>query len=309
MALGGGIRSILRNGGLLMGGGWVEMLARLTYIVFMTRYLGAGDYGIWTYVMAAYGLVIGLSTLGLEAQIPIRLNQAPERATQILGTALSLRLATLALTGAGLAGFALWAETDPTLQLALLLTVPALAGRSLITWVRAVFMAMERTAIQVRLSITFRILEVTLGILLMAAGAGLFAVLTLHALSWVTEALLGLRLVRRHKGLSLQWHSDLAWGMLRQGWLLGLAGATTVGLMSLPVLLLRPILNDFATLGPVALAFQGVTIIAATGLPFFAAALPVLSRAVASGDRRARHYAPLSAIAVVLLTGLGTWIG
>ncbi|MEM9792759.1 MAG: oligosaccharide flippase family protein, partial [Pseudomonadota bacterium] len=112
MALGRGMKSILRNGGLMVGSGWVEIASRLIYIVFVTRYLGAQDYGVWTYAMAAYGLVIGLSTLGLETLIPVRMHQTADRVQEILSTALCLRLVTLLVAGMGLILFAMLAEED-----------------------------------------------------------------------------------------------------------------------------------------------------------------------------------------------------
>ena len=45
--MGTGIKSIIRNGALLMGSNWVEIGLRALYLVAITRYLGSELYGIW----------------------------------------------------------------------------------------------------------------------------------------------------------------------------------------------------------------------------------------------------------------------
>jgi len=159
-----------------------------------------------------------------------------------------------------------------------------------------------------------RVTEVVCGIALLAAGWGLIAVLVLHSLFWLVEAAIGLGmarswLTRYRPRLDIGETIDL----VRKGAVIGLAASLTGWLMAGPVLMLRHVDGDLARLGQFSIALQLAMIMVASVQPFFAAALPVLSRSVTRGDPRLVFYGGLTVLAALLgcgaLAGLGFLVG
>ena len=95
------VRKIAGNASWLMVERLVTMGANLVVSILMARYLGPGDFGLFSYVIALVALVGFLSYLGLDSTVTRRLSEEPERTSVILGTAFFLRL------GGSLAGFAI----------------------------------------------------------------------------------------------------------------------------------------------------------------------------------------------------------
>ena len=310
LILGSGIRSILRNGILLTGSNWIETGLRAIYLVAITRYLGAELYGIWAYAAAAYGFAIALTGFGFETLLPIRLGTDRRDAGRVLGASLWLRLALLGVAALALAGFAAVAESRPTAELALLLMVPALLGRGVAMWGRVVYVGYERAGILVRTAAVLRLVEVTAGVTLLAAGGGLIAIIILHATVWVAEAALSLRIIgTRLAPYKVRFDRAEVVDLLRQGAVLGLAAALTNWLLAGPLLLLRWIEGDLARLGQLGLGLQLATLMVASLQPFLSAALPVLGRSVARADPRLASYPAITALVALLIGGVAALLG
>lgn len=90
---------------------------------------------------------------------------------------------------------------------------------------------------------------------------------------------------------------------------LGLAASLTGWLVSGPLLLLRHVGGDLATLGRFSLAMQIAMILVASAQPFLATALPVLSRSDARDDPRVASYGRMTALATVLLSVAAAGLG
>lgn len=310
LTAGTGISSIIRNGAFLMGSNWVETALRAVYLVAITRYLGAELYGVWAYAAAAYGFLLGLTGFGLEVLLPVRLGSDKRDAAGFVELTLSLRLGLLGLAALGLAAYALWAEPPGTTRLAVLLMIPALCGRGVALWVRTVFLGFERVGSYVKVAVAMRLAEVACGVAVLVSGGGLLAIVVLHSLAWVAEAAVGLSMVRRRlTPRRPRLHTGRAAELLRQGAVLGLAASLTGWLVSGPLLLLRHVGGDLATLGQFSLAMQIAMILVASAQPFLATALPVLSRSDARDDPRVESYGRMTALAAILLSAAAAVLG
>jgi O-antigen/teichoic acid export membrane protein len=297
-----------------MGSNWIETVLNGVYVVAISHFLGAELYGAWAYAAAAYGFVLGLTWFGMDMLLPMRLGADRRDSAGFVGVTLALRLALLGIAAVGLAVYALVYEPPGTTRLALLLVIPALYGRGLALWARVVFIGYERAGSYMKMAAGVRVTEVVCGIALLAAGWGLIAVLVLHSLFWLVEAAIGLGmarswLTRYRPRLDIGETIDL----VRKGAVIGLAASLTGWLMAGPVLMLRHVDGDLARLGQFSIALQLAMIMVASVQPFFAAALPVLSRSVTRGDPRLVFYGGLTVLAALLgcgaLAGLGFLVG
>ena len=300
LQVGNGIRSILKNGGYLAGAAWIEIGLRTIYLLFITRMLGPDLYGVWAYVIATYGLAVGMVSFGSETLLPRQLGATKANADSYTGTALTLRLSLQLLVTDGLVFFAFLALPEGTTRTVLLLSVPAFFGRGLSIWARAIFVGYERTPLHVRLTTVFRCLEVLCGIAALVLGGGLVALILVHSLFWSLEAIAGILQIRRHL-TPLRPRIDRAFmvDMVRQGIALGMASALGAWMLAGPIVLLRHESGDLAIVGQVALALQFTTLLVASSQPFLAAALPILSRSAKMGDPRVATYGRASFLAAM----------
>lgn len=88
-----GFKKILSNTGFLFGERVFNMVLSLVVGIYVARYLGPDDYGLWQYAHSLVALFTAIAGLG-AANIVIRdLVNTPERESEILGTTFSLMLA------------------------------------------------------------------------------------------------------------------------------------------------------------------------------------------------------------------------
>jgi O-antigen/teichoic acid export membrane protein len=302
---GRGFVSILRNGLLLLGANWVEALLRLVYAAAITRFLGAEDFGVWTYSLAAYTLLVGMTNLGFETLLPLRIGADAGSAAREARTGFVLRMAILVVAALVLAIAALFLEPDAQLRTALLLVVPALLGRGLSLYARWVLVGVERADIPLRVAVAMRSLEVIAGLALLAAGAGILALIALHALGWMADGLLSLRLLQgKVPMVEARFDPETARQLVRHGLPLGAAAGFTQWLTSGPIVLVRGLFGDVVLAGQIGLALQITQMAVASIRPFFLTALPVLARSEARGDRRVRLFGVLTLGASLVVFGL-----
>lgn len=312
--LGDGAVSILRNGANLLGSHWAEAALRLAYAAAITRILGAEQFGIWSYALALYTLLIGLVGFGFETQIPLRLGTSRDRLPVIGRTGLVIRLGLLGVAGLVLVLIGLVAEDPGVTRTAILLSLPALLGRGLSLYARWLFVGLETTRIVVRITIAMRFMEVLIGLAFLLSGAGILALIAVHAVAWIAEGLLSLAFLhRKTKALGGNFDRTLAIELLRKGLPLGSAAGLSQWLTTGPILMIRTLFGDLALVGQFALA-QQIVVMAVTSIrPFFLAALPVLGRATERGDKTAERFGSFTGTSTVFvfLAGalLAYWLG
>jgi O-antigen/teichoic acid export membrane protein len=306
-------RSIVGNGGRLMGLQWIETALNTLYFAIMARWLGPALFGHWAYGVAACVLIIGLLGFGLDPLVMLRVGRDRSGAGDFVGLMLTLRLVLLGLGALVLAAYALLGEPDPLGRLVLLLLVPALIGRGVALSIRVCFLAYERMADYAKFVALFRGTEAACGILWLLAGGGLIGVVLLHALCWVGEAGFGVSRIHfrlTHITLRCAWRP--AKQTLAEGAVLGLSAAAYTVLASGPIMILRHTAVGMPALGQFAIVQSLTMILAGSAQTFFTAALPVLSRSAPEPDvgiAYGRIAASVIAAGAALAAAVGWMIG
>jgi O-antigen/teichoic acid export membrane protein len=295
-----GIASILRNGAFLTGTQWAEAGLRGLYAILIARLLGPELYGVWSLATTTYAFVISFTFFGLETIIPLKLGQ-DRNASRFLGTTFMLRFALVVLAAVLLTIYAFTAEGDPSNQLALMLVLPALIGRGLVLWARTVFLGLDRSSVAFRLAVGFRLIEVCLGLTLLYLGAGVFALLTIHAGAWLAEAAFSFRAVQRNVDIPRAVDRTELKDILARGSVLGLSAAGLGALTAVPLIYTRFLTNDLDVVGQLALASQIAALVVMGIQGVFSAAVPIVGRAMARSDPRLRNYPGLLALLTVLV--------
>lgn len=269
-------------------------MIRFAYIIAITRILGPEQYGLWAYVTSAYVLAIGTVAFGLETLAPIRLGADKSDARSFAAGALYMRLALLGVASVGIVIFAFLSEAPGPVRAALLLSIPALLGRSVANLVRAIFVGHENVGGYFRIAASVRIFEFLTGLTILVAGGDVLIILAVHAASWLLEGAIGAFMMRRLYPSSMPGVASAAIirSLMRQGALLGASGLFVAWLSAGPIVLMRFYAGELSALAQVALCLQIASLLNVTGYGLLNAALPVLSRTKAAGDSRIERYAP-----------------
>jgi len=282
-----GLRSIARNTGQMAGARVIGPSAQAGYVVVIAAYLGPELFGLLSYSRSWYLALLPLALLGLGPILSRQIGAERGRAAEVVARALSLRLGTtlLAALACAIVGYAL--EEDPAVRTLIAVFSLALAARALAVLAEQVFVAFESAGYMLRQEALFRPLEAGVGSAVVVLGGGVLGVALVHAVIWSLQACRGLYLVRtRLVPLRLDW----SWGplatMFRQGSMIGVAGFCTIWFLHGPLILYRHAGASEFALGQLGLAIQLLGLAAALPISISAAAMPVLSRTVARGDRK-----------------------
>ena len=308
MRLGGGIRAIARNGLGATGMTAVETLVRAAYFVAITRLVGPEGYGLYSWALALYGFVLAGASLGFETLVPYGYGKGREAGDRQASALLGLRLLFAILAALGLTVYAQLAVPGEVEMIALLAVVPALVFRGTALLNRAIFTGRMEVARNLPQVLAARLVELSVGLALMANGFGIEVLLLLHWGCWALEALLSWRSLRSRSGVRVVLPSRTeAAPLVRRGLPIGALDLSSGFLMAAPLVLYEPLARDLAELGQVGVAVQLAGFVLAAGFAFLNSAVPVLAQSREAGDRRVAHYGGIVA-AIALGTTALAWL-
>ncbi|MDZ7752516.1 MAG: oligosaccharide flippase family protein [Gammaproteobacteria bacterium] len=275
-----GVRSILRNTAYLMLARGVTITARAVYILVIARLLGPELYGLFNYGLSWYLLFLPLTILGIDFVLLRELGRRDANSLHLLGISLPLRTASTVLVAASCLALGWWLETEPLGRTLLFFFSAALVGRGLAAWSEAIFKGREASGFILAQELVFRLLEVSIGLILLAAGFGVEALAAVHAAAWLLQGATGLYLVRRvvQQKLRAEWDLAPMARLLLAGLPFLAVAALLAWLMQGPLVLYRHINGVGAGLGQLALAVQFFTILGGMASSLGLAAVPVLTR-------------------------------
>lgn len=92
------VQAILNNSGWLLGDRVLRIAVGVFINIWIARYLGPDQFGLWSYCISFAGLFVVFSNLGLDTIVVRELVRSPENEAVILGTAFWLKLVAGVLT-------------------------------------------------------------------------------------------------------------------------------------------------------------------------------------------------------------------
>ena len=300
-----GLRSVLRNGLFFAGRSWTEALLRAVYALLIARVLGPADYGLWSLVMTAYMLGVTGAAIGMDLLISARLGRDRDNARAFLETSLALRLLFLAIVALGVAVIAVLGGQSPEMAAALAIITAAIFGRGLSMWTRPVFQGMERGETSFLITFLCRLLEVVIGLILLFATRDVLALLVLHSVSWLIEALISFWRARRVFQFGApRFHGGEVRPLLAAALPIGIAIACNAALHAAPILMASAAGATRIQIGQLGIVVQFAAFAVMGMQAFLLAVVPVLARAIEREDARAPAYGAI--VAAMAMAGFGT---
>jgi O-antigen/teichoic acid export membrane protein len=314
---GTGVSSIAKNTLYLLGGRWLTTIVQGIYAIVLARMLGPELYGLYNYGLSWYMAFILFASLGLAAVLSREVGRDRQGRSKVVDQTLLIRIFTSLFVALASGGLGFLTESDPRMRNLILLFSVALVGRSLAIWTKEVFNAYESNKYYLFQQALFRPLEAAAGIIVLLLGGNILAVALVHALSWWLQAIGGLLFIaQRIVFPKVRWSWLSHRPILSQGLVICLNQFMIFWPPFGVVILFRFLGGTGFALGQIALLLQIFWVDFRIPESAGVAALPVLSRAAATGSGRDRLFAEtmlrinmiFGAAAGLLGMGLGPWL-
>ena len=300
-----GIKSIAINVAYLSSARFITSLSRAFYAVILSYFLGAELYGLFNYGLSWYVLFVPVSVLGLNGIIIREIGRDRSQAESLVGQTLTLRTISTFVVSFLSVLLAWLIEADPLPRQLLFIFSAALFGRGLSLWANAVFQAYESSGYVMGMEVSFRLLEVLVGVGLLYAGYGVVTIAIVHAASWVLQGMMGLALIRLKLFKAwFSWDSKIQLSLFKRGMPFIVSSFLIGWLFQGPIIMFRHLEGFGIGLGQLALALQAFFIIGAVVSELGGAALPVLARSIDRGDGKSGYFIDLVLRGGALMSGI-----
>ena len=187
---------LIRNSIFLLGIEIVTKLLGLIFFIFLARFLGAGELGLYAYAVTLANFFVLVPKFGFESLVQREVGRNHASAWQYFRALSTLKgilalLSLLALTG--VAVFTLSPEEGQTV----LLVGCFVFTYSFLEFVDAFFRALERAEFEVLVRLWFSLANLTIGFYLLYSGRGLKAVVMGQLVSVLTAVVIALVILHR----------------------------------------------------------------------------------------------------------------
>jgi polysaccharide transporter, PST family len=243
-----GLRRIVVNTGWLFADRILRMGVGLMVGVWVARYLGVEQFGLFSYVAAFVALFSTLSTLGLPSLVIRSITHEPEQRATILGTTFWLQLAGGIITLFAAIGTMFILRHDDYRMLSLVAILASAAIFQAFETIDLWFQSQVQSKYTVFAKNTAFLIMAIVKVVLIQRHAPLLA----FAGATLAEAAIGaigLIIFYRFQGNSLlawRWSLPLAKRLLRESWPLILSGFTIMIYMKVDQIMLGQMIGDQA---------------------------------------------------------------
>ncbi|MFQ5912392.1 MAG: flippase [Nitrospinota bacterium] len=241
---------IIRNSAALLGGQVAERLLKLVVMAVLARYLGKTSFGLYVFVLTYVEFFHLLTDLGLQTILVREMARGPERADDLLGSVLTLKLIAAGVS-AGLALLIIaWAGYPLSTGVLVGWAALGLFVSFRLSSVRQVFDAVFQVRLQMRTPVALGVgSEVLSAVGLLAAVwweldlAFLLAIQNLAylpgaaGLAWLTQGRISLR---------PRWSAKTLLNLLKESYPLGLSNFFVLAYVKLDILMLSAMQGDEA---------------------------------------------------------------
>ncbi len=240
------LRNILANTGWLMADRLLRMGVGLVVGVWVARYLGAAQFGLFSYAGAFVALFSTLATLGLPPLVVRTISDHPEQREEILGTVFWLQLGGGFVTLMLSVGSMFVLRQDDRIMLSLV----AIFASSTIFQAFDTIDLWFQSGIQSKYTVwaknTAFLLIAMVKVVLINRNAPLFAFAG-ATLAEVVIGAVGLIIFYQYQGHSIwrwRWRLNLARQLLRESWPLILSGFSIIIYMRVDQIMLGQMVGD-----------------------------------------------------------------
>lgn len=238
--------TIAKNIFVLMGSQVTTWTLTLLLTVFLPRYLGAAGIGKIQFATSLWLVVGMIISFGTGVLLTKEIARMPERTSELFGSVVVVRTVLFAV-GYG-ATIALLRYLDYPLETIYVAGIIGAANlmEQFATACQSSLQGLERMSIMSVANIVGKSIDTVVGILLLLAGYGIYAIAALLIVSTTVRFLIQLRYLARTYPLKLSFRVDTALKMLRSGLPYLMSSIFLVGYLQMNVLIISFLLTEEA---------------------------------------------------------------
>ncbi|QQS35235.1 MAG: flippase [Ignavibacteriales bacterium] len=226
----------------------IRMLVGFFVSVYVVRYLGPDQFGLFSYALSFVGLFATLSTLGLDSIVVRELVKAPDRRDEILGSVFNLRIWG-GVASIILLAVTIFAKGEDSLTTILILVIAATNIFQCLNVVEYYFQSKVESKFNVYVQSSSMLIAAVLKVVLILNESPLLYFAIVHA----SESLFmsaGYFIVYKKNNLNItKWYfkKDTAQLLLKDAWPLILSGIVISVYMKIDQVMIRNMLDDKQT--------------------------------------------------------------
>ncbi|MEE8110455.1 MAG: flippase, partial [bacterium] len=241
---------IFRNSAVLLGGQATERILRLVVIAVLARYLGRTSFGLYAFVLTYVEFFHLLTDLGLQTILVREMARDPDRADELMGSALTLKLIAAVVSTALALLVIRWTGYPASTGVLVGWTALGLFLSFRLSSVRQVFDSIFQVRLEMRTPVALGVgSEVLSAVGLLAAvwwKLDLAAILAVQNLAYLPGAVGLVRLTKQKISLRPQWSGKTLWNLLKESYPIGLSNLFTLAYVKLDILMLSAMRGDEA---------------------------------------------------------------
>lgn len=209
---------IVRNIKAMLFGQVITWAISLVWIIYLPRYIGATDMGRLAIAMAIWAVMSSIINTGTATHLTKEIARAPERAVEMLGTALLQRYMIFLLCCVPVAAYVYFMQySKETVVLICIVAITMPASQTIHT-LNAIFQGREVMQYIPLIDIFMKGLMLIMSLSFMYLGLGVNEIASASILSTGVAAALQFWILRRYMPIRITWNSTLASDMLRRSW-------------------------------------------------------------------------------------------
>ena len=241
---------IFRNSAVLLGGQATERVLRLVVMAVLARYLGRTSFGLYAFVLTYVEFFHLLTDLGLQTILVREMARDPDRADELMGSALTLKLIAAVVSTALALLVIRWTGYPASTGVLVGWTALGLFLSFRLSSVRQVFDSIFQVRLEMRTPVALGVgSEVLSAVGLLAAvwwKLDLAAILAVQNLAYLPGAVGLVRLTKQKISLRPQWSGKTLWNLLKESYPIGLSNLFTLAYVKLDILMLSAMRGDEA---------------------------------------------------------------
>ncbi len=298
---------IVKNIRVMLVGQLITWAIGLVWVIYLPRYIGATDMGRFAIALAIWSIMTAIINTGTGTYLTKEIARSPEKAADLLGTALIQRLIVFLICCVPVAAYAYFMQySKETVVLICIVAMTMPATHTIIT-LNSIFQGRELMQYIPLIDILVKGLLLIMSLAVMLMGLGINEIAGASIISSGIAVFVQFAILRRYIPIRLTWDSALSSEMLRRSW------PYCVGSLSLILYgeidkLIMPIMVDVQTVGwySIAATLAGTLIFIPNILT--TAIFPALSRGVVqTGDSASRILR--KSLDIALITGVPIGLG
>ena len=298
---------IVKNIRVMLVGQLITWSIGLVWVIYLPRYIGDTDMGRYAIAMAIWAIMSSIINTGTATHLTKEIARSPDKADQLLGTALIQRYIVFLICCVPVAAYVYFMQYSKETVLLICIVAMTMPGTHTIVVLNSIFQGREVMQYIPLVEIFMKGLMLIISLVFMLMGLGIAEIAAASIVSSGIAVAIQFAILRNYMPIRLTWDSALSSDMFRRSWPYGVSSLVLIIYGEIDKLVM-PIMVDERTVGWYSIAASlAATLIFIPNI-LTTAVFPALARGASQADDSASRILRKS-LDVALITGVPIGFG